>query len=435
MPCRPETVANERGCILVTKGRFNVKPKAVLAYCREKGIKAVDIRFPDGLGRWRHFTMPVAGLTESVFETGLGHESCGFQRGAKDHAPWVVIPIPESKYIDPLQSQPTLVLMASIQEAWTGEEAWFDVRSLAGRTLEAFRGSGIADDVLVATTLPFNLTHPSNSLEVPEGSLAAAPASQSQFEGGRFDPDASFRSDLMHVAVDSGLAIDRHYRGRQSTSEFSLGARSLVQACDDQLMLRSLMETNAQQQGVGIGPGATLFSKSAWTFAKNSEPIFAGSRAFGLSDVGWYAAGGLLKHATALTAIAASFPTVPVASKPDCQVLLSDRNLESFLGVEPQANDPRYPSLVVRSMPALACPYLTLSAVAMAMLDGIIQKIAPVTEISPRTNTPESQAANPISNSQLAECLVVDSGFLMHAEVFSEPLIQSLYQHLSNTNH
>jgi glutamine synthetase len=400
-----------------------VKPKAVLAYCREKGIKAVDIRFPDGLGRWRHFTMPVAGLTESVFETGLGHESCGFQRGTDDHAPWIVTPVPEAKYIDPLQSEPTLVLMASIQEAWTGEEAWFDVRSLAGRTLEAFRGSGIADEVLVATTLPFDLTHPSDHLKAPDGSVTLAPKSHSPFEGGRFDPDASFRSYLMHMAIESGLAIDRHYRGRQSSSEFSLGAKSLVQACDDQLMLESLMETNAQQQSMGIEASTTLFSKSAWTFTKNSEPILAGSRPFGLSDLGWYAAGGLLKHASALTAIAACFPAVPIASKPDCLAMLSDRNPESFVGTEPVANDPRYRCLVVRCVPARSCPYLTLSAVAMAMLDGIIQKTAPITEPSKL-----------IPDRPLAECLAEDSGFLMHAEVFSERLIESLHEYLSDTS-
>lgn len=400
-----------------------MKPKAVLAYCREKGIKAVDIRFPDGLGRWRHFTMPVAGLTESVFETGLGHESCGFQRGTDDHAPWIVTPVPEAKYIDPLQSEPTLVLMASIQEAWTGEEAWFDVRSLAGRTLEAFRGSGIADEVLVSTTLPFGLTQPSAHLNTPDPSVNLAPKSHLPFEAGQFDPDASFRSYLMHMAIESGLAIDRHYRGRQSSSEFSLSAKSLVQACDDQLMFESLLETNAQQQGIGIEPRTALFSKSAWTFTRNSEPILAGPRPFGLSDLGWYAAGGLLRHAAALTAIAACFPSTPVASKPDFLGMLSDRNPKSFVGTEPVAHDPRYRCLVVRCVPAQSCPYLALSAIAMAMLDGIIQKIAPITEPS-----------KPLPERPLAECLAEDSGFLMHAEVFSERLIESLQEYLSKNS-
>lgn len=400
-----------------------MKPKAVLAYCREKGIKAVDIRFPDGLGRWRHFTMPVAGLTESVFETGLGHESCGFQRGTDDHAPWIVTPVPEAKYIDPLQSEPTLVLMAAIQEAWTGEEAWFDVRSLAGRTLEAFRGSGIADEVLVSTTLPFGLTQPSAHLNTPDPSVNLAPKSHLPFEAGRFDPDASFRSYLMHMAIESGLAIDRHYRGRQSSSEFSLSAKSLVQACDDQLMFESLLETNAQQQGIGIEPRTALFSKSAWTFTRNSEPILAGPRPFGLSDLGWYAAGGLLRHAVALTAIAACFPSTPVGSKPDFLGMLSDRNPMSFVGTEPVAHDPRYRCLVVRCVPAQSCPYLALSAVAMAMLDGIIQKIAPITEPS-----------KPLPERPLAECLAEDSGFLMHAEVFSERLIESLQEYLSKNS-
>ncbi|MFM8400616.1 MAG: hypothetical protein ACKOAH_22545, partial [Pirellula sp.] len=68
-----------------------MKPKAVLAYCREKGVKAIDIRFPDGLGRWRHFSIPASGLSESMFETGLGIESCLQYQSNLERTPWILL--------------------------------------------------------------------------------------------------------------------------------------------------------------------------------------------------------------------------------------------------------------------------------------------------------------------------------------------------------
>ncbi len=409
---------------LATKERFNVKPKAVLAYCREKGIKAVDIRFPDALGRWRHFSIPASSLTESVFETGLGQESCFFYDSIDDQTPWILVPVQDSHYLDPLQSEPTLVLMATLQDAWSGEECWFDPRSIAVRCVEAFRGSGVADEVLYASTVPFRLHHPASSAQPSDPLDLQSPAPNHALAGGRFDPDAWFRANLMHLALESGLTIERHYRGSQASSEFLIGAKPLVQACDDHLLLRSLIETTAMQQGLAMDQ-TDLVSKSAWTFLKGSEALLGGSRGFGLSEVGWYAAGGVLKHANALAAIGASSPMVSRLPPRSWKLALSDRMHDSLVAVDPVSNDPRYRSLAYRSMPALSCPYLTMSAVAMAMLDGILRKLAPPTEVK---SSSESAAGK--SKSQLAEQLAEDTSFLMHGEVFSERLIAVLCKQL-----
>jgi glutamine synthetase len=98
---------------------------------------------------------------------------------------------------------------------------------------------------------------------------------------------------------------------------------------------------------------------------------------------------------------------------------------DSLVAVDPVSNDPRYRSLAYRSMPALSCPYLTMSAVAMAMLDGILRKLAPPTEVK---SSSESAAGK--SKSQLAEQLAEDTSFLMHGEVFSERLIAVLCKQL-----
>lgn len=402
-----------------------MKPKAVLAYCREKGVKAVDIRFPDGLGRWRHFSIPASGLSESMFETGLGIESCLNYQKEGDRTPWILLPIAESKYLDPLQSDPTLVLMASIQDAWSGEDAWFDPRAIALRTAEAFRGAGLADEIMIATTVAFDLrTVPTDSNPT---TLSNA---QTSFAGGLHDPDFLLRSEILNLATEAGLGVERHYRGDIASSVFLLNTKPLIQACDEQMALRGLIESTCLLRSVDIRQ-AGLLTKCALNFVKANEPILGGARGFGLSDLGWYAAGGLLKHSKAISAIAATSKLSSDLQRRSFKPLLSDRINDSLVGVEPLSNDPRYRSLTYRELPATCCPYLTLSAIAMAMLDGILHKIAPTTEQTQSQATPEESADPKYSH---ARYLSEDNSFLLHADVFSERMITALHDHLETTN-
>jgi glutamine synthetase len=404
------------------KESANVKPKAVLAYCREKGIKAVDIRFPDSLGRWRHFTIHASGLTEAAFEFGLGQESCLPGLEKDEQFPWILLPVSEARYLDPLEPEPTLVLVASIQDAWTGQEAWFDARSVALRAVEAFRGLGILDDLQVSTSVPFDLNIAPDLELQPVGMLA----------GGVHDRDFPYRSRLFHLAMEAGVAVERHHRGVLSSSEILLGAKSLVQACDDHMMLRSMIEASSLQQKVTLGFEG-LMARAVWSFVKGAEPMLEGARGLGLSDLGWFAVGGILKHASALKAVAVGTSFTRITSERAYTNIVSDRNKQSLVAIEPMSVDPRYRSIVYRNMPVSSCPYLVLSSIAMAMLDGITQKIEPATHLIevPSANETPLQA-----NTRLAELLDQDSEFLMQAEVFSEALIQVLCQRLaaSNTN-
>ncbi|MFM9062948.1 MAG: glutamine synthetase beta-grasp domain-containing protein [Pirellula sp.] len=402
-----------------------MKPKAVLAYCREKGVKAIDIRFPDGLGRWRHFSIPASGLSESMFETGLGIESCLQYQSNLERTPWILLPIAESKYLDPLQTDPTLVLMASIQDAWSGEDAWFDPRAIASRATEAFRGAGLADEIMIATTAAFDLR------TVPTDSHPTAPSNaRTSFAGGIQDPDFLLRSEILNLATETGLGVERHYRGEEASSVFLLNAKPLVQACDEQMVLRGLIESTCLLRRLDIRQ-AGLLSKCALSFVKGNEPIVGGARGFGLSDLGWYAAGGLLKHCKAISAIAATSKSLSEFPSRPLKAFLSDRVEDSLVGVEPVSNDPRYRALTYRELPATCCPYLTLSAIAMAMLDGILHKIAPKTE---PTQSQAIQEESVDLKKSHARFISEDNSFLLHADVFSERMITALCDHLETSN-
>src|SRR5690349_14272448 len=95
----------------------NMKPKEVLALCREKDVKAVDLRFMDFPGLWQHFTIPASKLTEDVFEEGLGFDGSSI-RGwqAINESDMLVKPQPETAFLDPFTQLPTLVMVCNIHD-------------------------------------------------------------------------------------------------------------------------------------------------------------------------------------------------------------------------------------------------------------------------------------------------------------------------------
>ncbi len=123
-----------------------MKPKEVLALCREKDVKAVDLRFMDFPGLWQHFTIPVNKLEEDVFEDGLGFDGSSI-RGwqAINESDMLVVPQPETAFLDPFTTLPTLVMVCNIQDPITREDYCRDPRNIARKAVNYLKSTGIAD--------------------------------------------------------------------------------------------------------------------------------------------------------------------------------------------------------------------------------------------------------------------------------------------------
>src|SRR5580704_16207990 len=120
-------------------------PKEVLALCREKDVKAVDLRFMDFPGIWQHFAIPVDKLTEDVFEEGLGFDGSSI-RGwqAINESDMLVVPQPETAMVDPFMMQ-TLAMTCNIQDPITREDYAKDPRNVARKAEAYMKSTGIAD--------------------------------------------------------------------------------------------------------------------------------------------------------------------------------------------------------------------------------------------------------------------------------------------------
>lgn len=421
-----------------------MKPRAVLAYCREKGVRFVDLLFPDGRGRSRRLTIPVNILTESSFEQGFGVTPGVGRTLGKSGRHLVAIPTPVQTYLDPLLGSSTLILHCTLTDGQTGEPLPLDPRELVKRAVESVRSVGLADGVFVQLSAPFSYVDEQVSYVdeqvsyVDEQGLKPTDSIDRWLGDGVLDRHHGIRCELAELCVEAGIGLERHYLGDLGVSEMQLVAKPLLSACDDLMVFRSLLEKHSLNKGLTLDP-ATSYSSTNLIFTKNSEPIVGGVYEFALSELAWYAAGGVIKHQLALAGIARATMrhTREKESKVDtfelgerlerCDGTLTQNDPSSLVSVHYASLDPRQRALRVRGVPSNGCPYTLLSAILLAMIDGILNKVAPVT-----VRSAESVDIFKGSNAKaLAECLQKDCEFLSFCEVFPDTLVQALVDNLS----
>ena len=406
-----------------------MKPKAVLAYCREKGIKAFDLRFVDVLGSWRHITFPVSALTEASFEEGFGHPIVLDQSDGQSPSHAILVPQSEAHYLDPFTHQPTLVLLASIQDTVMREESPLDSRHVAVQAMRYLEASTIGDGLAVRANCQFRIDRigqpDSDTLSTDSTFLAC----------GTKDRDFIMRCEVADIAVESGLHIERHFSGIGSSSELILKPSSLVECCDDILMLRYLLGQNACKSRDTLTTD-DLWLPSQWSITRHGESIFVGSSYRGISEIGLHAMGGILRHADAITAIAVANN---VSSSGFPWLKLCSINVpESICRVIIASNNPRDRAIEFRGAPAACNPYLVYSAVLMAMIDGIQNKTTAGSALEKRTEGADDIIAHSIgrdesgdfSRRHLMETLISDCDFLSRGEVFSNELIDLICRQL-----
>jgi len=408
-----------------------VKPRAVLAYCREKGIRFVDLRFPDGRGRSRRLTVPVNVLTEASFEQGFGVSAW------KSGRHLVAIPTPVQTYIDPTDGLSTLILYCTLSDGQTGEPTLFDPRELVKRAVEAVRSVGLADGVSVKLSAPF---HYLDEREQPLGKQPLGSSVDRWLADGLLDRHSGIRSELAELCVESGVGLERHFFGEVGVSELQLVAKPLLNACDDLMVFRSLLEKHSLSKNLTLHP-STIYTNSHWVLTKNSDPIIGGVHEFALSELAWHAAGGVIKHRMALAAIARASthrmqeensgvaPLELGEGLERCIGALTEADARSAVSVHYASLAPRQRALRVAGLPSNGCPYILLSAILLAMIDGILNKVVPA-NLSTDNEGKERTTANPSNGFVTAKSLEEDSDFLAFSEVFPDPLVQALISNL-----
>jgi glutamine synthetase len=441
-------------------------PAEVLDRARAAGVKVVDIRFVDLPGTWQHFSVPLSSFEEDAFEQGLGFDGSsirGFQ--TINESDMLLIPDPDSATVDPILRIPTLYLVCNVVDPLTRESYTRDPRYIAQKAEAHLLETGIADisywgpeaEFYIFNSLRFDQNAFSGYyfIDSEEGvwnsganstpNLAYRP----RFKEGYFpvpptDKLQDLRSEIMLKMIDAGIDVEvqHHEVGTAGQAEIDLRFTSLTKMADQMMAYKYIVKNVAQQHGyVATFMPKPLFQdngsgmhvhQSLW---KDGTNLFFDEAGYALlSDTARWYIGGLLKHAPALLAFCApttnSYRRLVPGYEAPINLVYSKRNRSACVRIPVYSTSPKQKRIEFRSPDPAANPYLAFSALLMAGLDGVQNKIEPPDpldkDIYELEGDEKARIANvPGSLAESLEALASDNEFLLRGEVFTPDVIET----------
>jgi glutamine synthetase len=453
-------------------------PKEVLALCREKDVKAVDLRFTDFPGRFLHLTIPVDRLTEEVFEDGLGFDGSAV-RGWQvvNESDMLIVPQPDTAFFDPFPETPTMVLIGNILDPLTREDYSRDPRNVARKAVNYLLSTSIADtahfgpeaEFFVFDSVSFDQSaHEAhfcvdsreavwNRGNGAAGFGGATPGNSGPSGGNRgykirhkdgylpvppHDHLMDLRNEMMRALTEAGLKVEAHHHEAATAGqcEIDIEYRDLVRMADQMMIYKHVVRNVAWRAGMtatfmpkplfGDAGSGMHVHFSLW---KDGQPLFAGPGYAGLSDLAMYAVGGILQHAAAILAF--SNPTtnsykrlVPGFEAP-INLAYSQRNRSAALRIPVVSQNPAAKRIEFRCPDPTCNPYLTFAAILMAAIDGIRNKRHPGEPLDKNiydlpAETLAKVPTTPKSLDQALSALEADHDFLLRGDVFTEDVIR-----------
>src|SRR6516164_2528799 len=440
-------------------------PAKVLALCREKEIKAVDLRFMDFPGTQKHFTIPLSALTEASFEDGLGFNASSI-RGWKaiNESDMLVVPQADTAVIDPFMKS-TLAMTCNIQDPVTRADYPKDPRNVARKAEAYMKSTGLAEEACVGAEAEFfvfdDVRFDQNEHECyyhvdsAEGEwnrgreeAAGNSGYKIRYKEGYFpvppaDTLQDLRTEMMLNLIESGITIEaqHHEVATAGQGEIDMKFAHLVQMADNVMKYKYLLKNTARKHGKCVtfmpkpvfadnGSGMHVHA-SLW---KSGVNLFAGSGYAGLSDTGLYAIGGLIKHAPSICAFTNpttnSYKRLVPGFEAPVNLAYSRRNRSAAIRIPMYSSNPKTKRIEFRCPDPSSNPYFAFSVMLMAVIDGIKNKIKPGDPLDRDIYDmePEELAKVPKAPGSLDESinnLERDHEFLMQGEVFTRDVIRT----------
>ncbi|BCX80734.1 glutamine synthetase [Methylomarinovum caldicuralii] len=437
----------------------------VFEIIKEKEIEFVDLRFADTKGKEQHVTVPAHTIDEDFFENGKmfdGSSIAGW-KGIQE-SDMILMPDPDTAFEDPFFESPTLVLRCDIVEPSTGEGYERCPRSLAKRAEAYMKSTGIADTALFGPENEFFIFDDVrwgadihrcfyevdseeagwNTEKVYEGgNIGHRPGPK----GGYFpvppvDQLQDVRSAMCETLEEVGIKTEVHHHEVATAGQCEIGVacNTLVKKADEVLILKYVVMNVAH----AFGKTATFMPKPLvgdngsgmhvhQSLAKDGKNLFTGDLYGGLSETALYYIGGILKHARAINAFTNastnSYKRLVPGFEAPVMLAYSARNRSASIRVPFIAN-PKARRIEVRFPDSTANPYLAFSAMLMAGLDGILNKIHPGDAMDKNLYDlpPEEEANIPkvcFSFDEALKALDEDREFLKAGGVFTDDMIDA----------
>ncbi len=448
---------------------MTMTPEQVIAFAKENSVKVVDIRFMDFPGIWQHFSVPVSELEESTFDDGFGFDGSSIRGWQPINASdMLVIPDASTAKIDPFYKDNTLVLIGNIADPITREPYSRDPRNIAQKAEAFLKSTGIGDTAFIGPEAEFfifdNVQYHSDrnsafyELDSVEATwntgrdempnLGYKPRhKEGYFPVPPSDKFQDLRSEMMLTLEKLGIDVEcqHHEVATAGQAEIDMRFKPLLQMGDQLVWFKYVLKNVAYRNGHTVtfmpkplfednGTGMHTHI-SIW---KDGNPLFAGDKYAGVSQDALYAIGGILKHCKALCAFTNpttnSYKRLVPGFEAPVNLAYSSRNRSAAIRIPMYSASPKAKRIEFRTPDPSCNGYLAFSAILMAVLDGIENKMDPGDPLDKDIYSlpPEELAQVPSAPGSLDEALVAleeDCEFLLKGDVFTKDVIEKWVQY------
>ena len=449
-------------------------PQDVMQLIKDKGVKIVDLKFIDLPGIWQHCSFYIDEISEKTITEGLAFDGSSI-RGWKaiNESDMLMVPDPNSAFIDPFMEGPTLSMTCSIREPRTGQPYSRCPRVIASKALDYVKNSGVADTIYVGPEAEFFIFDDVRFDQTVNSGYYYVDSVEGRWNSGRKEDSGNLgykprykegyfpvpptdtlqdiRTEMLLTMGELGVPIEKHHHEVATGGQNELGIRFLpiVEAGDALMIYKYVVKNVARKHGKTVtfmpkplfndnGSGMHTH-QSLW---KDGQPLFAGDQYAGLSQIALWYIGGILKHAPALLAITNpstnSYKRLVPGFEAPVNLAYSQGNRSASVRIPLSGDSPKAKRLEFRCPDASSNPYLAFAAMTMAGMDGIKNQIDPgepldvdIYELSPEELA--KVPSTPASLAEALEALKADHDFLTAGGVFTEELISTWIEYkLSN---
>ncbi len=439
-------------------------PSEVVALAKEKNIKIVDLKFMDLPGMWQHFSIMVDELSEDLFEEGIGFDGSsirGFQ--AINESDMLLFPDPATALVDPVCQVPTLSITCNIKDPITLENYTRDVRYIAQKAEAYLQSTGIADisywgpeaEFYLLNDIRYGQTQNSGFYHVDsvEGSWNSGREEnpnlgyKPRYKEGYFpvppsDTLQDIRSEICLKLIESGVDVEVHHHevGTAGQGEIDIRFDTLTTVGDKIALYKYIIKNIARSHNLVAtfmpkplfqdnGSGMHVHT-SLWKDGKN---VFFDPQGYSLlSETALYYIGGLLAHARSLCAIIApttnSYKRLVPGYEAPVNIAYSQRNRSACVRIPVYSKSEKAKRVEFRTPDPSCNPYLAFSALMMAGLDGIQNRIHPgdpldkdLYDLEPEEL--EDIESTPVSLGDALDALEDDHEYLLKGDVFTEDVL------------
>lgn len=440
-------------------------PEQITKRIKDEEIKYLDFKFQDLPGAWQHFSIPVCDYDEEMFEDGLGFDGSSI-RGWRviNESDMLVVPQAASAIIDPFCDNKTLSFICNVAIPQTKEPYERCPRTVALKAEQYLQSTGIGDKAFFGPEAEFFIFDDVRFDQNAQSGYYYVDSEEGRWNTGReenpnlgykprfkegyvpappVDKLHNLRDEMCNVLADCGIHVERqhHEVGTAGQAEIDIRRDTLVKVADELAIYKYIIKNVAYRNNKTVtfmpkpifgdnGSGMHVHI-SIW---KGDTPLFAGNEYAGLSEMALHFVGGILKHTSSLLAFTNpttnSYKRLVPGFEAPVNLAYSQSNRSAAVRIPMYSTSPKSKRVEFRCPDPSANGYLAFSALLMAGLDGIENRIDPGDPLDKNIYdlSPEEKAGVPSTPASLDEALMElekDHDYLLKGDVFTEDVIKA----------